>query len=157
MLPTKEQKRAIKLAFGVCRYAYNWANSRVRNDNVSANSRTLQKEWKDLKKKCIAGNSNALPEWVVNNKVYVQIQHGAIRQLEAAYKSAESNEKNGHIKKYCVGYRSFRETKTEVIQLPKKKNSGPLLEYEKCICLNKRKSRAYVRLAGHLLMLALYW
>jgi len=149
MLPTKEQKKAIKLAFAVCRYAYNWANSRVRNDKQPADYDILTVQYTKVLEECRAGNSDVLPNWASTSKVYRQIQNGAIRHLTAAYESAETNKINGNIRKYRVRYRSFRETKTEVIELPKKKNKGPLLEYEKCICLNKRNSRAYVRLGGH--------
>ena len=57
VLPTAAQKKAIKLAFGVARKAYNYANDRVRNGNERPNAQNLRKEWNNRKAEARLGEA----------------------------------------------------------------------------------------------------
>ena len=127
MLPNAAQKVQLKRAFAAKRNAYNWANSRVRNESAQPNSIQLQKEWSALKTK---------PPWLLT--VSTQFQREGIKQLCFAYASNIAKRRKGktclsHFKVRYQSHYNKTTTPTEVLVVPKdqgEKKSSILSRFE---------------------------
>jgi transposase len=148
--PTPAQKKALKLAFAVARKAYNFANHRVRNGGARPNWYELRKDWTKRKKEAEADLNDEL-HWITVSKVHTQMQGEAIKQLATAYKSSDTNKRNGNIKgEYAVQYRSLRKTFSETLELNKASDCGPLNWFRPLPYTTKKKhAQCLVMLTGH--------
>ena len=113
MRPTPDQKRELKRAFAAKRYAYNWANHRVRDEGAYPNWAALKKEWNAVKK--------GFPAWL--GDVSTHFMHGGIIDLCNAYASNIAKRKKGKtaLPDFKVQYQSLRNktmTPTEVLTVP---------------------------------------
>ena len=105
MLPTKDQLVELKRCFHACRVAFNFANKRVKEDKMSANTIDLKKDWVLLEKQDqIKGVAARFP-------------CNAIKDLVEAYKSNYAKLKTNPNHKFEVKDRSQANTRTEVIHV----------------------------------------
>jgi len=105
MLPTKDQLVELKRCFHACRLAFNFANKRVKDDKMSANTIALKKDWVLLEKE------NEI------KGVAARFPCNAIKDLVEAYKSNYAKLKTNPTHKFEVKNRSLATTRTEVIHV----------------------------------------
>ena len=151
VLPTAEQKSAIKLAFAVSRAAYNFANDRVRNGGQRPNAQNLRKEWIAHKAVARASGTQGI-KWIVESGVHNKIDAQSIRQLAAAYASNDAKQKKGILlsQGYTVQFRSHRRTRIETLNLEKAATAGPLLAFQRVPYVARKKhAHCLVKLGGH--------
>jgi hypothetical protein len=148
VLPTAAQKKAIKLAFGVARKAYNYANDRVRSGNERPNAQNLRKEWNNRKAEARLNPNDEL-RWIIESDVHSHIDAEAIRELAAAYKSNDAKRKKGGLPSgYTVGYRSFQKTRNETLNLEKLSTGGPLLQFRPLPFVARKKHAQCLLMLG---------
>jgi len=126
LLATKEQKRALKDIFRVARYVYNWTNAKIKaskkeNPKYFPTHYALNTAW--ARERGMSKTETDLvcqaPSFIKESNVSVTVQKNAIGQVVEAYKSCNTNQQNGNIKKYNVSFRSFKRTRTETVELGK--------------------------------------
>jgi transposase len=133
MLPTKEQEIELKRCSLACDIAYNFANKRVRDDKMPANTISLRKDWvradKKLKDKT-AGVSS-------------RIMNQAIKDLVQSYTSNYAKLKTNARHKFKVKDRDEFTSLTKCFHI---ENQKSLLEVIKVNPLSNSKRRAECKL-----------
>jgi transposase len=105
MIPTKEQLIELKRCFLACRLAFNFANKRVRDDKMSANTIALRKEWVCFEK----------PDEIKG--IASRFTSNAIKDLVEAYKSNFARLRKDPKHKFQIRDRSEIQTRTEVMHV----------------------------------------
>ena len=133
LLPTKEQEVELRRCFYATDIAYNFANKRVRDDKVAANTISLKKDWvradKELKDKT-AGVSS-------------RFTNQAIKDLVQAYTSNYAKLKANPCHKFIVKDRNEFSTLTKCIHV---ENQKVLLEVISVKSQSKSKRRTECKL-----------
>ena len=133
MLPTKEQIIELKRCFTAARIAYNFANKRVRDDNMPANIISLKKDWVRADSE-VKGQTTGVASRFMNQ---------AIKDLVQAYKSNYAKLKTHPSHKFVVKDRCEIKTRTECLHI---ENQHALLEVIKETSLLGTKRRAECKL-----------
>jgi len=133
MLPTKEQEFELKRCFIASDIAYNFANKRVRDDKVAANTISLKKDWvradKELKDKTAGVSSRFMNQ--------------AIKDLVQAYTSNYAKLKKNPLHKFTVKDRNVNSALTKCIHV---ESQNALHEVIKVYPSSKSKRRAECKL-----------
>jgi hypothetical protein len=143
MVPTSAQRAELRLAFAVARRAYNWVVDRV-NAGAKCNFITLRK----------AFFGEPLPTWALDAKgaplVHTKVIARAIKQACDAFSTNWKKWRKDPSHKFHVGFRSLRQSYTEVIILERKASAGPLLGYKETISSHRDgRAECMLQLGGN--------
>jgi len=136
MLPTKEQLVELKRCFHACRVAFNFANKRVKDDDMPANVIALRKDWVRFEK----------PDSIKG--VASRFASNAIKDLVEAYKSNYAKIKTNPSHKFQVKDRSLTATRTEVIHIEKEALLGVV--HINSTSASKRRAECGLRFGNNL-------
>ena len=144
MLLTEAQRQELKLAFSMARRAYNWAVGCI-NAGAKTNFGELRKIFV----------SEPVPEWaqdekgkqVVHNKIIAQ----AIKQAWGAFDTNWKKWRKNPSHRFKVGFRSLKQSYTEVLMLERGADSGPLRKYEATASTHRDgRAECLVHIGGNL-------
>lgn len=113
MFPTHDQRKELHKFFAAARYCYNWAVD-LLNNGEPANLISLRK---------VTSSNDSIDargpkmRWIL--EVPSRVRAHAVHDAVTAIKSAFTNKKNGNIKKFKLGFRSFLKSPTESIGVEK--------------------------------------
>ena len=149
MLPTREQVVELKRCFSACRRAYNWALSKVKNENAAPNAITLRNAFRQ----------EAPPSWASGKQAVSSLMlAGAVKQVADAYSSNFAKRRKDPSHTFDVKYRSTKRTPSEVINVQKDPPSershkqSPLLRFEadEDTILHRRRKFCYAFFGSNL-------
>lgn len=138
VLPTKQQEVELVRCFDAAEVAYNFANRRVRDDKVPANTISLKKDW-------VRADAKTKEKTV---GVASRIVNQAIKELVQSYMSNYAKLKKNKRHKFVVKDRCRHGTSTECISIEKQK---ALLEVipVRSLTASKRRAECKLRLGNN--------
>jgi putative transposase len=111
LFPDSEQKTTLKQFFGVTRKTYNMAIEYLNQTQEKFNKKRLRNEVIKRPK-----GKDPLPDYMT--KVPYSVRDGALRDIEAHFKSCFTNKKKGNIKKFKMGFKHRKRSDTIHIRRP---------------------------------------
>lgn len=129
LLPTPEQKRVLEKWVGTTRYVYNKCLENIKNDKEFKHT---AKNYNDIRDRFITKlNNTILENDIIADKSmnsYIHkweldtpkdIRHGAIRDIQKAYKTAFSNLKSGNLNKFGLELRRKKSGNEQSMEINK--------------------------------------